>query len=110
MCPKSLQDELPTAGRQLKLGYQTKESFQSLVGQFNYENLPMQYTEIFKVVKYENFHWKKLDIFLIFAQNIDCESHNLVLEQKEKPCIPTFCYIKAGYKGVYIIRTLLTNL
>ena len=56
------------------------------------------------IVKYENFHWKKLDIFLIFAQNIDCESHNLVLEQKEKPCIPTFCYIKAGYKGVYIIR------
>ena len=32
----------------------------------------MQYTEIFKVVKNENFQWKKIiDIFLIFAQNID---------------------------------------
>ena len=26
----------------------------------------------FKVVKKENFHQKKIDIFLIFAQNIDC--------------------------------------
>ena len=34
--------------------------------------MPMQYTEIFKVVKNENFHWKIFDIFLIFAQNIDC--------------------------------------
>ena len=32
----------------------------------------MQYTEIFKVVKNENFQWKILDIFLIFAQNKDC--------------------------------------
>ena len=32
----------------------------------------MQYTEIFKVVKNENFQWKFFDIFLIFAQNIDC--------------------------------------
>ena len=35
----------------------------------HYENLPMQYTEIFKVVKNENFQWKNFDIFLIFAQN-----------------------------------------
>ena len=39
---------------------------------YHYENRPMQYTEIFKVVKNENFHWKNFDIFLIFAQNIDC--------------------------------------
>ena len=32
----------------------------------------MQYTEIFKVVKNGNFHHKNFDIFLIFAQNIDC--------------------------------------
>ena len=38
----------------------------------HYENLPMQYTEILKVVKNENFHSKIFDIFLIFAQNIDC--------------------------------------
>ena len=32
----------------------------------------MQYTEIFSPVKIENFQWKIFDIFLIFAQNIDC--------------------------------------
>ena len=32
----------------------------------------MQYTEIFEVVKNENFQQKNFDIFLIFAQNIDC--------------------------------------
>ena len=39
---------------------------------FHYEYMPMQYTEIFKVVKNENFQLKNFDIFLIFAQNIDC--------------------------------------
>ena len=34
--------------------------------------MPMQYTEISRVVKKENFHQKNFDIFLIFAQNIDC--------------------------------------
>ena len=38
----------------------------------HYENMPMQYTEIFIGVKNENFQQKKFDIFLIFAQNIDC--------------------------------------
>ena len=50
---------------------------------------------IFKIVKIDNFHLKKCDIFLIFAQNIDCgytldeavltSTHKLticVLEQK----------------------------
>ena len=37
-----------------------------------YKNLPMQYTEIFSAVKTEKFHPKIFDIFLIFAQNIDC--------------------------------------
>ena len=32
----------------------------------------MQYTEIFKVVKNENFQLKIFYIFLILAQNIDC--------------------------------------
>ena len=32
----------------------------------------MQYKEIFKVVKNENLPLKNFDIFLIFAQNIDC--------------------------------------
>ena len=34
--------------------------------------MPMQYTVIFQVVKNENFQWKILNIFLIFAQNINC--------------------------------------
>ena len=32
----------------------------------------MQYTEIFSLVKIENFHDIIFDIFLIFVQNIDC--------------------------------------
>ena len=34
--------------------------------------MPMQYTEIFLPVKMENFNGNSFDIFLIFAQNIDC--------------------------------------
>ena len=37
----------------------------------HYENTLMQYTSKFFGCKNENFHWKKNDIFLIFAQNID---------------------------------------
>ena len=32
----------------------------------------MQHTEIFSPVKIENIHESIFDIFLIFAQNIDC--------------------------------------
>ena len=38
----------------------------------HYENALMQYTEIFLALKIENFQLKIFDIFLIFAQNIDC--------------------------------------
>ena len=40
----------------------------------HYENLPMQYTEIFSPVKIQNFYGIIFDtcIFLIFAQNVDC--------------------------------------
>ena len=34
--------------------------------------MSVQNTKIFKVVKIENFQLKNFDIFLIFAQNIDC--------------------------------------
>ena len=34
--------------------------------------MSMQYKEFFKVVKFENFQKIIFDIFLIFAQNIDC--------------------------------------
>ena len=32
----------------------------------------MQYTEIFVAIKMKNFSKKRFNIFLIFAQNIDC--------------------------------------
>ena len=32
----------------------------------------MHYMEIFKVLENENFQQKMFDIFLIYAQNIDC--------------------------------------
>ena len=38
----------------------------------HYENAPMQYIGKKFCCKNENFHWKKFDFFLIFAQNIDC--------------------------------------
>ena len=72
--------------------------------------------------KIENFQLKMFDIFLIFAQNIDCgytlepprrggsnESPQSMFWSKNKknrytPAYP-FCYIKVGFKGVYIART-----
>ena len=38
----------------------------------HYENMPMQYIELSESVKNENFQKKFFDIFLNFAQNIDC--------------------------------------
>ena len=38
----------------------------------HYDKMPIQNTAIFKNVKIDNYHMKKCDIFLIFAQNIDC--------------------------------------
>ena len=38
----------------------------------HYENLPMQFTEKFFGCKNEDFQWTNFNIFLIFAQNIDC--------------------------------------
>ena len=49
----------------------------------------------------ENFHWKKFDIFLIFAKNRD---FGFTLEPP--PLIPqSFYSIKVGFKVVYISRT-----
>ena len=55
----------------------------------HYENLPMQYTDIFLASKIENFQQKKNDIFLIFSQNIDCgytlePPHETVLTSTQK--------------------------
>ena len=38
----------------------------------HYANMPVQYTAIFYGRKNDNFQMKFFDIFLIFAQNIDC--------------------------------------
>ena len=83
----------------------------------HYENLPMQYTEIFLASKIEIFQPKNFDIFLIFAQNIDCgytlepPRHNLCFGAKIKKKIgiplrtPVLLYKTVGFKGVNITRT-----
>ena len=38
----------------------------------HYAIMPMSYTAIFRGCKNDYFPMKKCDIFLIFAQNIDC--------------------------------------
>ena len=38
----------------------------------DYENLPIQYIEIFLLVKIENFIGKNLIFLIFFAQYIDC--------------------------------------
>ena len=87
----------------------------------------MQYTEIFKVVKNENFQKKMFDIFLIFAQNINCgytleplqrDGSKEYLQsmfwsknkkQQQYPCNPQFYYIKVGNKVVFISRTCFSD-
>ena len=39
---------------------------------WHYANTPMQYTAIFHDCKNDYFQMKFINIFLIFAQNIDC--------------------------------------
>ena len=75
----------------------------------HYENMPMQHSEIFKVVKNENFQSKNFDIFLTFAPKLDC-GYTLELPRRdgfnEYPhsmfCIPlhtpVFLY-KSGVQG-----------
>ena len=63
-----LRDDDKTVIKSMRRGILVYDSF----ARIHYENMPMQYTEIFKLVKNENFQLKLLDIFLIFAQNIDC--------------------------------------
>ena len=39
---------------------------------FHFKNTSMQYTAIFQGCKNDDFQMKNCNIFLIFAQNIDC--------------------------------------
>ena len=85
--------------------------------------MSVQYTAIFHGCKNDNFQMKFFDIFLIFAQNIDCgytleppqrggsnEYPQSMFWSKNKKTMytrvnPIFFYIKVGYKGVFITRT-----
>ena len=50
----------------------SKQASKKSCRKLTHENTSMQYTENFLVVKTKNFTGKNVDIFLIFAQNIDC--------------------------------------
>ena len=84
--------------------------------------MSVQYSAIFKNCKNDDFYMNIFDIFLFFAQNIDCgymseggaeavlkSTHNQCFRAKirksEYPCKPQFYYIKVGWKGVFITRT-----
>ena len=85
--------------------------------------MSVQYTAIFHGCKNDNFQIIIFDIFLIFAQNIDCgytleppqrggsneyPQSMFWSKKREKyvyPSKPQFFYIKVGYKGVFITRT-----
>ena len=94
----------------------------------------MQYTEIFKILKkMKIFSRENFDIFLIFAQNIDCvymlkpprrgglpwrggsnEYPQSMFWSKNKKnrytaANPSFSIYKVGFKWVYITRTCFTN-
>ena len=63
--------------------------------ELHYKNMPMQSTEIFSVLKFENFVGKFMIFFLFFAQNIDCEYPQSMFWGKNKknrytPAYPSF--------------------
>ena len=69
--------------------------------QAHYENMPMQYKEMFKIVKNVNFPLKHFDIFLIFAQNIDC-GYTVEPPRRKKrytSAYPGFTIQKWGLRG-----------
>ena len=77
--------------------------------------MSVQYTAIFHGCKNDNFQKKIFDIFdifLIFAQNIDCGytlepplCFGAKIRKNVYPSKPHFFYIKVGCKGVFITRT-----
>ena len=50
---------------------------------------------------------KIFDIFLIFAQNIDCVCLRAKIRKKCYPCKPQFYYTKVGYKGYTLHRLVI---
>ena len=59
--------------------------------------MPMQYIGFSEAVKIENFQLKNFDIFLIFAQNIDCGYTQSMFWSKNKKNIKIF-QLKFGAK------------
>ena len=88
-----------------------------ILSHFHYENTPLQYTYFFFSCKNLNFHQKNFDIFLIFAQNIDCGYTEAVLTSTHNVCFGSnmrkniypgksqFFFIKVGFTAVYISPT-----
>ena len=65
---------------------------------------PCNTQRLLKFKKNENFQWKNFDIFLIFAQNIDCEYPKSMFWSKIKknrytPAYPIFFLQKWGIRG-----------
>ena len=63
------QEDVPQIGS-VQLGVLLK--FEKSLPLSHNENKPMQYLAIFHGCKNDNFQMQNCDIFLIFAQNIDC--------------------------------------
>ena len=66
----------------------------------HYENLPMQYTEIFLSCKNRKCNFS--------AEAVLTSTHNLGFGAKIRkvyPCKPQFFYIRVGFKGVFFART-----
>ena len=64
--------------------------------------MSMQHIEIFLALKIENFQLKIFDIFLIFAQNIDCGYTMFWSKNKKNMYIPaylSFSIQKWGMRG-----------
>ena len=82
----------------------------------HYANMSVQYTAIFHGCKNDNFQMKFFDIFLIFAQNIDCGytleppqrggsneyPQSVFCSKNKKKCIPQLTLVllyKSGVQG-----------
>ena len=56
----------------IKVGFEGVSLYTPTSTNLHYASTPMQYTAISHGCKNDNFQMKNCDIFLIFAQNIDC--------------------------------------
>ena len=64
--------DVPLTNITLELQHALKAIGKLYVADVHYENTPMQYTAVFKGCHNKKIQLNFFDIFLIFAQNIDC--------------------------------------